>query len=474
MSTSSEAPLARPLGWLARGIGVAFFGWTLLIAFGAVSLFSAMAQGAWGVAVQPLVWGGALLAGAGAWWGSRRMAPEVLASPWALWVGLLLVVVTRGVAAWYLDGPFVSDFQEYHELAMKAAAGGPWFSDLRPMGYPLLLALGFAVFGEVHWYGEALNLVLAVATGALLYAWVRRIESPTAGALALGLFAICPAQALMVAVQGTEIPYGAAVLAAVLAFSRVTGPRPMLWAGLGGALLGLSQYIRPTSLALVPAVVAYLWLACRPFEPRRFLALAATAVASTLIVLAPVVAWNWQTHHKLTISTSTYGAWSILVGTNQANNGCWNADDARWIAQFPPAERDAHAKAEAIHRITSDPLGFAALAVRKFAFMWGAEDYGVYWTLDVKPGPDRKAPTALYLLSQLGYTLIIGLALVAMLFYAEVPASVALVLFGLATLVGVHSFLEIQSRYHFYWTPLFCGIAGVGAARWWRRRQAHS
>ena len=45
----------------------------------------------------------------------------------------------------------------------------------------------------------------------------------------------------------------------------------------------------------------------------------------------------------------------------------------------------------------------------------------------------------------------------------------AILALGLGTLVGAHTFVEVQSRYHFYWTPFFCALAGIGARRLWER-----
>jgi hypothetical protein len=448
MSTSSEPGWLERLAW---AFGLAFFALAGLVAVGALQLYLVMAQNAFGggPAVPLVFWGGALGLGGLATLAMRRQ--PALEGRWPLVLGLVALFATRAWVCWSLDGPMVSDFQEYHDLAVAAAGGGPWFSDLRPMGYPLLLALGYAAFGPVHWWGEALNIALAVVTGGCLYGWVRRLWGATAGALALWIYVLLPAHALMAAVQGTEIPYAAAFMAALWALAAAPAP-------VAGALLGLSQYVRPTSLVLLPAVALFY---------RRWKPLAAFGVAM-LIVLAPVVHWNWQAHHKVSLSTSTYGGWSLLVGTNQHSNGFWNLDDTILVNKLPFEQRDAFARDEARRRVLGDPIGFAGLAVRKFGFMWGAEDFGTYWTLGLKPQPDARPATALYLVSQAGYALVLLLAWLGLWWERRRPAApVALALLGLASLAGAHTFLEVQSRYHFYWTPVFAGLAGVGALRLW-------
>jgi hypothetical protein len=446
MSTSSEP--AGPLQRLAWAFGLGFFAVAGVVAFGVVQMYLVMAQQAYGGGgTVPLVFWAVVVAAACLAVMAMRRTPT-LAGPAPLVLGLVLLLATRGAACWYLDGPLVSDFQEYHDLATAAAKGGPWFSDLRPMGYPLLKAAGFAVLGPALWFGEALNLVFAFLTGLFLYLWGRKLWGPAAGALGLWLYALMPAHALMAAVQGTEIPYAAAFMAALWALAAAPG-----W--VSGALLGLSQYIRPTSLIMVPAALL--------FERRRV-----AFLAGLLVVLAPVLAWNWQAHHKVSLSTSTYGGWSLLVGSNQASNGFWNLEDTVLVNKLPFEQRDAFAREEAKRRILRDPVGFAGLALRKFGFLWGAEDFGTYWTLGVKPGADARLTTLLYLASQAMYGLVLVLAGVGLWLERRRPAKpVALALLGLASLVGAHTFLEVQSRYHFYWTPVFAGLAGLGLLRLW-------
>jgi hypothetical protein len=440
MSTSSEpGPLAR----LAWAFGLGFFGLAGVIAFGVVQMYLVMAQQAWGGgAAVPAVFWGLVLAGAALLASRKAPTPPLL-------LGLVALAATRGLAAWCLDGPMVSDFQEYHDLAVAASHGGPWFSDLRPMGYPLLLALGYAGLGPVHWWGEAMNVVLAVVTGGFLYAWARKIWGDQAAGFSLWIYALLPAHALMAAVQGTEIPYAAAFMGAMWALAAAPP-----W--VAGALLGLSQYVRPTSLVLMPAIALTYWRKLIPLT------------LALLLVLAPVAAWNWQAHHKLSLSTSTYGGWSLLVGSNQRSNGFWNLEDTILVNKLPFEQRDAFAREEAKRRILGDPIGFAGLAVRKFGFLWGAEDFGTYWTLGVKPGADPRLTTALYLFSQAGYTLVLIFGALGLWFERKrQPPALTLALLGLASLVGAHTFLEVQSRYHFYWTPLFAGLAGVGLLRSW-------
>ena len=93
-------------------------------------------------------------------------------------------------------------------------------------------------------------------------------------------------------------------------------------------------------------------------------------VSCLAIVLIPVVWHNQVEYDEWSISTSRRGAWSLLVGTNQKYSGRYNAEDVETTGgRGVDGSAAAAAQAEAMRRITSDPVGFSGLAVRKlFSF----------------------------------------------------------------------------------------------------------
>jgi 4-amino-4-deoxy-L-arabinose transferase-like glycosyltransferase len=397
------------------------------------------------------------------YWAWRRLGDRFWSSKGALWTGFGLLLATRLVAAVLIDVPLISDFLEYHRLAVSVTAGGPWFSELRPMGYPLMLAGAYKLLGPTTGVGEGLNLLLALGTGALVYGFARRVWSREGGAIALWLYALCPAQALVVTLMGTEVAYAAVFLAAMWAGTEAARGKwpPAL---LTGALLGLAQYIRPTSLALLPALLVLPFLLRQPWK--RAMGAAFGMVVAFLLVLAPVAAYNHRVEGKWSLSTSNYGGWSVLVGTNQKHNGAWNVDDVALMAKYTDLrEMNRAAQQEGVRRLTSDPAGFIALAGRKFPLMWAQEDYATYWTLGTGPKPDVKLTAPLMLLSQLFYAFVLVAALLALLLERRRRPAAGL-LFGavILTLTGIHSLMEVQSRYHFYVVPLLIVLA-AGAFR---------
>lgn len=379
------------------------------------------------------------------------------------WVlpALAALVLSRSLIAWHLDAPLISDFLDYHNLAVGVANGGPWLQEGRPMGWPLILGAAYALFGPHPWLGEALNVAFALLGGVALWALVRPLAGPAAAALALAAYVLWPQHAQMTAVVGTEIVYATFFLAAGAALVRAR-PEALGWALAAGALTGLAQWVRPTTLALVPAALLGLWLVGR--RPRVVAALAGLYLAGLLVVLAPVAEWNHRVQGKWSLSTSAYGGWSLLVGMNQRHMGMWNVDDAATAERLGGLKAvDAYARAEGIRRMTSDPVGTARLVAVKFPVMWAMEGDGTYWTLGTRQPPDPRTPVDMALLTLLAQAFYAGVAVLAAraLRLRELALGWAPLFGGLLTLAAVHSLLEVQGRYHFYWTPLLIALAAV-------------
>ena len=401
-----------------------------------------------------LLWVGVVVAGALALRGR-----EAATSPAFLGAAFATLLALRAATSLAIDAPLISDFKDYHDLAVGVLNGGPWIQDGRPMGYPLLLAAAYGLAGPHPTTGEWLNVFLGGLSGLALWALVQRLAGPVAAGLAVALFAVWPAHALMTALIGTEVVYGCAFLAAMAALVRVApAGQGWAWAATAGAFTGLAQWVRPTTLALVPA--ALLWLLVAGRRPHAAAALAGLYLAGLLLVLAPVAEWNHRTQGRWSLSTSSYGGWSLLVGMNQRHHGMWNVDDAATADQLGGlAAVDAYARAEGLRRMQADPLATAGLLARKFPIMWAMEDYGTYWALGTAPSPDHGRMALLTLLAQTFYAAVTGLAAWALWRRRDWDAAWTPLFVGLLLLVGVHSLLEVQGRYHFYWTPVFLALA---------------
>jgi hypothetical protein len=396
-----------------------------------------------------------------------RRAPDALLERWTPLAPLLVLVVLRvgAILAAPTHIPADNDPRYLHELAVGVLDGGNPLVSHRPMGYSTTLAALYAVFGERPFLAEVLNLACAVLAGWALYAVARWTWGVRAAAGGLLLYAVVPSQVLMVTAIFTETMYGAVLLAVItVAVAAVASGRvaPMLGAGL---LLAASQYVRPLSLAFLPIFAAAPTLIGLRWPRAGLLALAVTA--AFVVALVPVAVHNVTTHGALSLATSSYGGWSVFVGANQEHDGRFNRDDQAILRETPGRsvwERSEVLGREGLARITSDPGGFAELAVRKFRVLWADDTYAV---TNAFPAWSTESVRydALRLLSQAIYALVTVLAAIGLWRARRAPSAATLIIAGILVVVAAaHIVVEVQPRYHAYVVPLLCVFAGFAAA----------
>jgi hypothetical protein len=404
--------------------------------------------------------GGSVAVAAGLWgaviWNRGPLRTHPLAT------GLIFVLIARLIDVAVTPAPLVSDFLGYNDLAVQISQHGPDFARV-PTGYPMVLGAIYAVLGAHPIYAQLLNCLIGVATAALVYDTTRRLWDGNAARWALWLFALAPAQILMTGVLATEAPYGLILMFALWIAVRL-GTGRLASAMAIGALLAVSNYVRVTSTALIPAMAALPFVAA--IRLRAATAWAAVLVVTFLIVLIPVVVWNEAKQGELSISPSNYGGWSLLTGTDPQNKGQYNADLIAVVGGTPgSAAFDQRAGQLAIERLRARPVQFIGLAIKKFPLMWAMDDYGVSYTYGTEDPANPDVSAALLLVSQAAYLAIVGLALLGLWrIRSDMQPVVVASMLLLATLVVVHSFLEIEPRYHSYMVPIFCILAGPGAA----------
>lgn len=443
------------------GVGILIFGLILLVS--AVELVQYIFGNVLnGVTSTRLIWvGSGLLVAAAAWALAISNRGPLRTHP--LLVCLVAIGAIRLLDVALVPAPLISDFRHYHNLAVQIAHQGPMLSTV-PTGYPMMLAVVYAIFGVNPLYAQLLNCVIAILTGAMLYDVARRLWGDRAAALALWLFALTPSLILMTGILGSEAPYGLLLMTAIWLSVRF-GSRRLLASFAVGCALAASEYVRATTPVLIPAFMAIPFLT--PGARWRSASVrAAILIVGFLVCQLPIVAWNLQNRGELSISTSYFGGWSLLVGTDSNNNGQYDANMKAVVGlTYGTVEFDRKAGQIAIERLEGNPMEFVGLAAQKFPRMWGAEDYGVAWTVGTSHPNDRNVSWTLLLLSQICYVATIGLVLLGLWRIRRLlpPAAVAIVLM-VAALVVTHTFLEIQPRYHAYLVPLFCILAGPGFA----------
>jgi 4-amino-4-deoxy-L-arabinose transferase-like glycosyltransferase len=407
---------------------------------------------------------------------AARKPQWVVAFGFALLIGIRLATLT------VLDGRLVSDYAAYWTIANGMLAGQGFWTSVPP-GYPFLEAGAIAVAGRTILAGELLNLVLSTIAGAAVYLLARRGWGGRAAAVALTTFALMPSQILFTLVLGTEIAYGACLAVVALAARQATTGRLPIVAACG-LLLGLSQYVRATSAVLVPAFVLVFWLVAS--TRRSWLRAAIVLTLSFGVMVLPIVAWNATTNDRLSVSPSLFDKWTIYMGLNAQTRGHYSSAERARVAAAAgiPATPDDRgvpgavfsarrlAQARAFNDTAGDLLpqrvrdnGLQSLSIQpaKFALMWQNADYPVNLVFGpLAPQPDRRVAATSALIAQAAWILLL-LAALAGLWRArrDRSAEITLVLLIVLSAVAVHALAEVQPRYHEYFVPLLCVLAGA-------------
>ena len=383
-------------------------------------------------------------------------------------LGLLVLLAVRLTAVLLIEAPTSPDGSAYQKTALRMMGEG-FFFWYRPTGYPFLLAAAYQALGERSLAYELLNLTFVMAGGWLLFDLAKRLAGRQAAIVALVAYAVMPGLLLLTPVRLTDTVYATLVIAVCWAGSRTSGSG-MLWAVVAGLLVAASQYVRPTGPLLLAALLVAALASATTW--RRWILSAAAMVLTFVIAMLPAFAHNLTAYGDLSPSTSSYGGWSLYMGTNQASNGGWNATDAAFIHALPGSlwEQSAQAGRLGMERIAVDPLGFAGLAVRKFAVMWGREDFVVQYGMDFRlVGGPQGIEAGVNLLAQfawLGLLLSVAAALL-MMRRQRSPHPIVLVAMCIVLAEAVlHLFVEVKPRYHAHLEPLLLLIAATAVARW--------
>jgi 4-amino-4-deoxy-L-arabinose transferase-like glycosyltransferase len=246
-------------------------------------------------------------------------------------VAIVGLVARLGVVAWAAGAiPPAADGAYYDKLARRLAEGQGYtwlwpdgvvtYAAHYPVGYPAMVALGYALFGTKPVVAYLLNALVGTAAGVAIWSLVRRASSSTLALLA----------GLAVALHPVLVPYTAAIMtegvtaalvtvAAAFAAKARTSPRAWRWWLLTGFVTGIATLVRPQSLVLAPVFGALAVRGDAGLRPRIGAATLATVVA--LAVCAPWTLRNCARMERCAL-VSVNGGWNLAIGT-QTDSGGW-------------------------------------------------------------------------------------------------------------------------------------------------------
>jgi 4-amino-4-deoxy-L-arabinose transferase-like glycosyltransferase len=252
---------------------------------------------------------------------------------------LVMRLVWAGISQWQ---PAPDDDAFRYDFAARALADGRGYVHLDgtptafwPPGYSLLLAAGYAVFGQSLGVAQTLNALLATGTVALVYLIGRRALGPRPALVGAAVVAAFPSLIFFTAVTLSEVAFTFFALLGIYlllaeAQSAASSPTrarrlPLLLAA--GLVIGFASLIRGQAL-LLPLVAVPFWLRSGFPWPRIGDRLVALALAIGLIV-AP-----WTVRNAIELRAP------VLIATN-AGVDFWIGHHESAAGDFGPTGGDA-------------------------------------------------------------------------------------------------------------------------------------
>lgn len=388
------------------------------------------------------------------------------------------------------------DCAYYHDLARAVADGTlvqPRAFFFGPL-YSYVLGGLYAVFGARLWIAPGLQMLLGLATCALLYRLGTRLFSRAVGLLAALLYAVFEPvlfyeQTLLVE---TMLAFACLVfLDLVLARESESAWR---WLGAGFAL-GLAALLRANVLLFLPVLL--IWLAKRqtgargdqaaggdrpamgPSVKRRAMdhpwRRPALVVAGTLLAVLPATIHNYAAEKDLVWISANDGI-NLFIGNHAQASGSFEpppgvsmdadmpgarfAERALGRSPLRSSEVSAYWRARALDFVRESPGRALTLLARKAYYFWGAVE------LDQIFSVDRMAALMPVLRWPLpGFRLLAPLALAGMVLLLGTKRHRLLVWFVLAYMVSLLPFF-IVSRYRLPVVPVLCLFAACALVRW--------
>ncbi|KKH47058.1 hypothetical protein EO93_08900 [Methanosarcina sp. 1.H.A.2.2] len=392
-------------------------------------------------------------------------------------ISVFVIILLRLI--WILAVPTIpfSDFEVYNNFGILISEQFPAHLlsidyDGRGFGYSFVLGIIYKIFGVNLFVAKLLNVFLSALTGILLYLIAGHLFDECIARITAVLYLIWPAQIMYSSVLASEHLFIFVLFLGIALFIgaiKVTPDNAYTNIFLAGVVFGLAYTVRFLSLIVVATgFMTLLFVQEESFKKK---------VKSSLFLISGfVIVWIFVTGLGLLVDTpsdpSTGIQHSLLVGTNPEYKGQWNPVDSQIWNDYSPEEAKKIAFQTGLSRITENPGGFTKLIFEKFNIMWGDESFGTYWSIQ---NMDTTKSTVFILHNQLLMLAVSQFFYFGILFFSllgcyklkstNLNIGIQFLFMIFFIFVLLHSFLEVQSRYHYPWELIFLILGGYGIAR---------
>lgn len=328
-------------------------------------------------------------------------------------------------------------------------AGQP--SDFWPVGFPLVLAATYGLFGSHPTTAVGLQIIIGTLTCVLVSTIGERVLGRSIGRVAALVMALYPTHVFYGTLLLTEPLFTLLLLAscALLLWSLRSGVAGAIAAG---AVLGAAILTRPV-LLLLPGLVP-LWYAANGIRLRRALLLGGLVSCAALAVVSPWLARNHHLSGTWTDVSST-GGYNFLIGNDRAAFGGYaHAADLKERLRAGAGYDWSRGYRLGWEAVRAAPVAAARRALQKISYFFALETDGVLWNLKGLRAPVPLAATAtLLVLANVAYVLVVSGCLLGMLSPSPHRAATTLFLVVSSYVLLMTVVFVGDPRYHFPLVP---------------------
>jgi 4-amino-4-deoxy-L-arabinose transferase-like glycosyltransferase len=338
-------------------------------------------------------------------------------------------------------------------------------TSFRPPGYPLFLALVYALFGAGPHRFFAARLVQALVgttLAPLAWALARRAgfgeRTARWSATILAAFPLLVVYPLALATENLFVPLLALGLLLLLRAAETRRTRDHL---LAGAVLGYAALTRSIVTAFTPLAALWLWQTAG--NKRAGLRNATVVVLCVLLITLPWAVRNTILHGKPTWVESALG-YDLYVGYHPLSTGTFTAEHGISLDLFPildDAERHERGMEAFREFVRADPGRVPYLMVRKLGHLWSLDRRAmIYFYTNNYFGHLPAGLLGLIFALICGPLVVLAPAAVCGLICGRMDGRKALLALLLAYYCGVHVLILAEPRFH---VPLFPTLAVLAA-----------
>jgi 4-amino-4-deoxy-L-arabinose transferase-like glycosyltransferase len=304
------------------------------------------------------------------------------------WIVVAAALVVRAVVVLWASSRFppTADGTFYHRIAdrMAQGLGYTWlwpdgvvtYAGHYPVGYPALVAAGYALFGAHPGVAMALNALVGSLAAVAVHRLSLRATSPRLAMIAglivafhPGLVAYTPAL-MSEGVTASLVTCAAWITGRVRDVADEGTTRPVWkWLILLGIVVGLATLVRPQSIVFAPlfALVGVTrWM--KKSSWKRVIAAVGAATIATFVLISPWTARNCARMGRCAL-VSYNGGWNLLIGADSASTGAWSPIKVPFECSevWDEAAKDECFGRAARRYIAQNPADWLGLVTRKLA-----------------------------------------------------------------------------------------------------------